>query len=571
MIRINQALFAGSLLSALFAAGGAAAAGPSLESACTVKLPPNSTSGAYASEDCKQVFVTPPAVGKARVSAVAPKQNLDFCPAVKKVGEVASTTLSAAATIAVKIQKMITDFDPLSKEIDTLNAKWIEANRVRDIAQATMDNAETTKSTLITAVTTAKSDLDLCLILNPDCSTQQAAYTAAVTELRAFVVATYAPAQQALITAKANSDAALAAYTRKTSDLVNALTPLFDLQNKLFELNVNVNTLYNQYIRLSGFTGSMLYSTTWSQAINDFQTANAGKSVVRMPIKRPRLAAAAIGVEGYTTDTPSILGFAIPGVVAGKSIDLMSMPLGTESMPKLTDQLDPSIQYEGVFGDSVSAQVNVSLMGACPFYPTGLAGGVQGDLNDLTAEVAMNAFYSYDLAVRRGYEASYNLAMWAKRVETIKKKGGFFSSKTLHEIVEDSSSSDWFSIKFTGNSGFTYTTAEQARITREVKGQLQERALLLLAIQMNVLPSGAKPGTIPPQPTGAGTAAAYLMNGCGYWSWCLAGSFVLGVLDSIFGSSTAVSSFEKSNNVWVKEVVSGIAFNEQAGAMSYAK
>ncbi|MGE5784052.1 MAG: hypothetical protein ACM3ZE_05655, partial [Myxococcales bacterium] len=145
------------------------------------------------------------------------------------------------------------------------------------------------------------------------------------------------------------------------------------------------------------------------------------------------------------------------------------------------------------------------------------------------------------------------------------------SSKTLHSIVEDSGSSDWFKIEFDASSaGFTYTAAEQDRITAEVKGQLQERALLMIARQMNYMPSDGKAPPVPPRaPTGAGLAASYLMRGCGYWSWCLGGSFVLGVLDSIFGSSSAVSEFKKSNSAWVTEQIRGIAFMEQTGGIGY--
>jgi len=572
MIRINRSVSIGAFIGGMFVAGGAAAA-PSLETRCTIRNPTSGVvSSAFSSENCNELYVLPPSVGKASVSAVSPRANLDFCPAVKQVGVIAVSTLTSAATLADKIAKMLADFDPLSDELDALAAELADALVARDIAKGNLDLLEEQKTDLTTDLATAKSDLDLCRLLNPDCTAEQAAYAAAVAALRSFLTTQYIPGKQAYIAAKAEYDASFREYTSKTADLAEALTPLFDLQDKLFNLNTTVTQLYNQYVRLSGFVASLTYSTGWAQAVAAFAAVNPSKSVVRIPIKKPRISASAIGMQGFSTDTPAILAFAIPGVVSGQTIDLMAQPTGTEEFPSLTSELDPNVQYNDVFGDSVGAQINVSLMGACPFYPNGLSGGLVGDINDLTAEVALNAFYTYDLQVRRGYQATYNMSEWVSRVEKVVKKGGFFSSSTLRTVVEDANSSDWFSITFNASvSGFSYTQAEQDRITKEVKGQLQERALLLLARQANLLPATGRPSLPSTQPTGAGLAAAYLMNGCGYWSWCLGGSFVLGVLDSIFGSSQAVADFKRSNSVWVSERVSGVAFTEQTGALTYSK
>jgi hypothetical protein len=572
MLRSIRLVSVNAVVCGLFVAGSALAGGPALETKCgTINNPSGLDAVAYPSEDCQQLFVLPPSTGKAVVSAVSPRQNLDFCPAVKKVGQTAASTLNSAAIVADKIEQMIKDYDPLSDEIDDLAEELNEASRQRDIAKDEFERLDAEKADLVANVATAKSDLDMCKLLS-SCTNEQELYEAAVTELRTFLTGEYVPGQKAYSVAKANYTSAFNAYSSATTDYAEALEPLFGLVDKLISLNTTVTTLYNQYVRLSGFTAALTYSTGWANAISSFQSANPGRTVSKMPIKRPRLAASAVGLQGFDTDTPAIIALAIPGVVSGQAYDMMALPSGDEQITSLTAPFDPSVQYDGAFGDSVGAQVNVSLMGACPFYPNGLNGGLVGDINDLTAEVAMNAFYEYDLQVRRGYTASYNMSQWLSRVEKVVKKGGFFSSKTLHEVVEDSNSSDWFSITFNASSsGFTYTPAEQERIKLEVKAQLQERALMLLALQMNLMPSNGSPSVPPLQPTGAGTAATYLMKGCGYWSWCLGGSFVLGVLDSIFGSSTAVSNFKKHNSVWVTETVNGVAFLEQKGVMTYAK
>ena len=108
------------------------------------------------------------------------------------------------------------------------------------------------------------------------------------------------------------------------------------------------------------------------------------------------------------------------------------------------------------------------------------------------------------------------MSSFVSRVEKKSKRGGFFSAKNIHSVVEDTRSSDWFKIKFDVDaSEFQYTPAEQSEITKDVKSQLIERAMKNLA-SVNTLNSTPPPMPSQPKTTGAGYAAVKIKKSC-WW------------------------------------------------------
>jgi hypothetical protein len=373
------------------------------------------------------------------------------------------------------------------------------------------------------------------------------------------------PDQRAAVAAKAKHDALFDEYTSKTTEVANAFLPLIDLQSKLEDLSVKVMQTYDKFTRMSGLAAQLTYSIPWGSIIQQYQSSNPGINFQRLPIKAANFSASVNPVlTGAGGQIPVILGFSIPGMTGtGANFfptgDGVVQPLSTSAdSPDVGPQVLP-------FGTSVSSQIVVSLLGSCQFYPTGVSGPVVGDLNHLTANMVSNVTYSYEVKAHRGYTAQYNLSQFVSRLERVKKTGGFFTSKTIHEIQDDANSSDWFSIAFDQTaSGFAYTDQEKINIAREARGQLMQRALRLLAVQNGMLPS--KPGAAPPlSPTGAGTAASYLQEGCGFYIWCQVGGWVLGTLDSIFGRQESVLNFKRNNNVWVTDRVDDATILERDG------
>jgi hypothetical protein len=259
---------------------------------------------------------------------------------------------------------------------------------------------------------------------------------------------------------------------------------------------------------------------------------------------------ASVKMNAEATELPAVLRSSIPGMrVSGiQGID-------ETNAPTRGDQTQPSAPASIDFSNSVSGQIVLSLVGACPYFEGPYSARTGINFQELAAYLVANVTYQYEAFVKRGYVAEYNLNNFYKRVETQKKKGGFFSSKTVHSIVEEGDSSDWFKIFFDAptTGEFQYTEAEQATISREVKADLIDRAMKRFAF----LAGGpTTPPAVPEMaPTGASSAAKALRK-CHLW-YCQAGSLGLGVLNSIFGRSTAVSSFQRTNDIWTKDTVRG--------------
>ncbi len=558
--------FAGATI--LVSAGASAA--PAAEPHCKTKVVnPAGAAGIMFDEDCHTAYVLPPVTGKASVSAVAPNTNLNFCPAVNQAGVVASKTIASAGVVADKIAAMIKGFDPLNKDLQDLQDKLAVASADKDAAAATLANDQIEQQEHISQIGVANSAYQTCVALNSPAQCEEALrdLNAEKAEYRTFIVNKLGPDQQKQIATQAAFDALSFSYTRKTKNLADATAPLFDLQAKLAELSNSVEQAYVHYAPLEGFTAQLTYSIPWDTLLTSYQAANPTLDFVRLPITEAKFSATAM-INNVATSLPAILAYAIPGMPKQGAIP--APPAGGFLRLGFGKGGDVGPAYMP-FGSSLSAQIVTSLTGSCDFYPNGYSGGVVGNINELTAHVTANLNYLYEIKARRGYTASYNMSSWISRVEKVKKKGGFFTSSTIHSVMEDGNSSDWFSIKFDQQaSGFAYSDQEKVNLTKEVKGQLMERALRLIAMQNGSMSKGP-PSTPPLAPTGIGTAAGYLMGGCGFWSWCTVAGWVLGTLDSIFGSSTAVSDFKKSNSAWVTDTVKDTAILLRPGSLTFVK
>jgi hypothetical protein len=546
-----------------------AAAIPAGEPRCPTNINVPGGSGAYYGEDCRTIYVPPPEEAVTRVSTISPRQNLDLCPGVAKVNEGVKATLVSIGDLSSRLATMTSSFDPLSARLKELEAALVDANQAREVAKAAFDSTANELEVLEADLDAAVGELQECrrLALDPvlDCQSQAASVAAARTSLRNFMQSTYLPAQRVLSEAEARVASQEERLLDEAERYQRATESIDALTNTLLNLNERLFAVYQQYARLAGLVAALNYSVGWGDLLKAYADANPGKVIERLAIKNTRLSAGVV-IEDAKTDVPGVLSYSVPGVLSGTNF--MNMPTGEETSG-MTEEHDPTKQYEGVFGDAIGAQLLVSLAAACPYYPNGFSGGQQGDINGLSANLSMNVSYNYDVKVRRGYTAQYNLSQWLRRIERTKKRGGLFSSKVLREVIEDGNSSDWFKISFDEVAKeFQYTDEEQARITAEVKGQLVERALRNVALQTSML-TGANPQPITVPPSGAGLAASYLIPGCGFWSWCTVTGWVLGVADSIFGRSEAVQNFHRNNNVWVTDTVSGVSILSRFGSLTF--
>lgn len=530
-------------------------AAPSLDGAkCgfSVQAPENGA-GVLFSKECNVAYVLPPVRGRAEVSAVARNLNLQFCNAVGKVGEVADSTISSMASISKQLKQLSARYEPMLEEADQIGQRLAIARAERtaalELQQLTGKRRDQAMSELEVQLTGLKS----CQLTATDAS--------ACSEFAEGVKAARAKVRE-IEYELSKADLKLSHATRKRDreqELLDAtqerytrsVEPILKLQSRLTELNQNVMDLYKEYAPLEGATAQIEYAIEWDELVESYRKSNPALALrwERIPVRTGELWAS-VKSSSQLVEIPAVIRSSIPGM---RSAGLDGIEESTGPVVGGQTNFSPPASID--FSNSVSGQIVLSLVGACPYFsgPNARRDGI--DFSELAAHMVANTTYTYEVGATRGYTASYNMNQFYKRVETKRKKGGFFSSKTIHSIVEDGNSTDWFKIEFDSpTSGeFQYSEAEQAEISREVKADLIDRALQRLAFLAGG--SATPPGLPTASPTGA-SAAAKALSRCPNW-YCQAGSLGLGVLNSIFGRSTAVASFERHNDIWTKDTVRG--------------
>jgi hypothetical protein len=217
-----------------------------------------------------------------------------------------------------------------------------------------------------------------------------------------------------------------------------------------------------------------------------------------------------------------------------------------------------------LFASSVSGQMVLSLLGACPLVDA--SGNIPADINEsaINSYIDPSIAYVYNLAVNRSYYARYNIAELFKRIQKQSTKGGLFSSKTIHSLVIERDSSAWFVFKADSEDP-RHEWEEQLRQT--VKAEIIARALQ----RVGVTPIGTSevPGIIPPGRTGASVISEGLGK-CPH-IYCQAGAFVLAGLDTVFSKKSAISEFISKNNFWEEETVKETKMVPQIGQVSFEK
>lgn len=538
---------------------------PSLNSRCNIRVKgPELGSGVMFDETCTTAYVLPPLHGSATVPNMLQNANLQFCPAVLKAGTVADKTMISSNIIADRILNMIKDFASLDKEIQDLRMQKAEAQPVyeslNDRVTSETNRSDALKEEFIKAKKDLKDCSDLATNAATECVTQNEEMARTKTAYLDHKTNVLAPLEESFQEKKVIYNKLDLKITELSKRYTEGLTPIFELQDRLVDLNSKVMDLYKTYAPMEGVVSQVLFELNYPSLINEYQKLNPSMAFEQVPIKAGMIFANGKSPSNYDlVSLPALLWSVVPGITDQKTGAAAMAPIrGPMQRLSLPGQTSPTINSNVGQLNSLSGQIALSLTGACNYFPTGADTNKKSmDFKSFAALLEANMKLTFEVGARRGYLATYNMSNFMSRVEKNTKKGGFFSSTNVHSVVEDNKSNDWFEIKFDqpGSSEFQYSPSEQSEITREVKGQLVDRALRNMAIA-----SGAQPilPSMPQQPvTGAGQLASSMRKGCGFNLYCQAGGFILGTLDNIFGQTTAVSDFKKQNNVWVSEKVSG--------------
>lgn len=552
--------------------GATAEAIPYINTTCRHKNPvstPKNAKGVYFSEDCSTAYVEPPIVGKTEIRALAPTANLDFCESIGEVHHITTRTIRSIDEISKKIEDMIRDYKPLDEALTQLRTEAEVARARSEKAKRELEAAETTMTAMKAEVKAALEAKEDCRLENPGqpekCREADAQYAAKDKEYREYRLGAYRAYRKAFDEALEEYDELNARVTASAQKFAQAIKPMMEMQVAISDLNTTAFDMYKQYAGLNGATGQMVYSIDWSQLIADYEKLNPHLSghFAAIPIREGTVWGSVVAPNSENLLTvPAVLSTDLPGLrPAG------GQGFGAGATIEPNEKTTPSPTLDGGVISSVSGKVVLTLNGACPFFKNKTEPAKDISFENLSAYLVLNTTFTYEVAARRGYDASYRLSQLMSRFEKYVKKGGFFSTSTSHEVIEDNQSNDWFKFKaFSEDSQYAYTPAEEEELKKTVKAELIDRALKEVA----VFNSGGilAPGLLAPGQSGAAAISSGLAR-CPHL-YCQAGALIFGVLDSIFGRKEAVSSFKRNNDVWKQETVRGVRMVDRYATVTFA-
>nr|BFD30952.1 hypothetical protein GTC16762_05700 [Pigmentibacter ruber] len=544
------------------------AGSPSLYNKCTfgnISHPKNSSAVAF-DEECLNAYVLPPNIGIAKVTAVQQSQNLGLCPALKtnlvSLGESTKTRL----ILLKKINKMLEEYKPLQLQRDKLYAVVSKNKALFDSASEKLNNNKVKEKKLLDRITETKTSYDRLVTIsaaNSEINLARDFYEKSLVEYKTFITGDLFKSENDYYFVKKEYLRYNEDYSYFDSKYAESIKPLLDLQKMVDDLERTSLESYKKYVSLEGLTAQILFNVDSTNILKGYKSLNKNLNLTWqvMPMKDAFFSASVKLADNSADSTATaLIDSVIPGIKSQSIKDLDS------------NQITPSLNEGQVtapypFG-SVSGKVRLNLNGACVYFDNVNKSVAGTDVNNITANLSLNVNYTYQVKVRRSFTAKYNLYNMLSRIEKQSTKGGWIKTSSLHSVVEDKNSGDWFHIKFDGDSSaFQYTPQEQDEITKQEKALLVDRALKQFAAINSGTPQPA-PALVTPPESGFMYASKQLRY-CPHF-YCQVGSFVLGTLSSIFGSSTAVSEFKNKTNVWAIDQIDGYQIIDRSGSLTFS-
>lgn len=413
---------------------------------------PQGSQGVMFDEECRTAYVLPPEEGDAAMKALAVNSNMNFCSSVNRIPQLSEKMVDSLDTVGSKVLAMIKDFEPQNAALQELREQTDTINADYELLKTRFDELEIQEGELKQAYIEAKNAYQDCKDLNDGdeekCANLRTDAEIAKTEWTGLKIGEFKETLRTLSTKKNELDKTRRKLARFTEELTTSLNPLFELQERLFTLKDKLSEMYKEYASLRGVTGQITFAVKWSEILNDYQKQNkeSGLNFVKMPIIDAKVHATAyVDRTNAQAGIPVLLHAAIPGLG-----EMGVEKIGSGDVEVKPDEIVPDEVKSAAFGlgdAAISGQMTLSLVGTCPYYADGIETNREEiNSDELTAYMTVNAVYEFPIKARRKYKANYHLARMMERFERKKKSNGFFSSKTVHEVTESSSSNDWFKI-----------------------------------------------------------------------------------------------------------------------------
>lgn len=317
-----------------------------------------------------------------------------------------------------------------------------------------------------------------------------------------------------------------------------------EYQQKYTNSIEGLKDLKSYYARTEGAVGKFLIESNYVDLVNEYQKKNPSLQFVRMPMEQSYIM---INEKAAKDGDP--LNLPMEAVISLTSPMADYIPLLKNIRdPKEGDVSAPKAPG-GIFSDGLSGEIALSAIGVCPMMKSsGLPDSI--NMNELETYISANVVYQYHVQIRRKHSITYNLAQLAKRIESSSKKGGFFSSKSVHSLTEKTESKNWITFDiYSDDPSYNYTEDYK----KEIKEQFLNSVLQEVAYVSFDSP-GAYPSVV--LPTGA-SGAQVVGEGLGKCPhlYCQVGMYAMKFLDATFGKKSAISEYIRTRDVWKQETL----------------
>jgi len=336
-------------------------------------------------------------------------------------------------------------------------------------------------------------------------------------------------------------------YTRKAAvakaaraTYKNAKSVFDEIADELGALRDRFRALFANYGGMIGGSSGFRYTSAWNDNIKRLRDENPGINFSKIMPKNTKVTTQMLGVK----DIDGRYGM-IPASLGGELKD------GVALFP--------------AYPESLSANVNLSVLGVCPILhpddfdiPTEHRNGIQN--------YGLIITYDYDSVYRVQADVTYNMYKMYQKIVSSGSSGGLFSSRSWTNVEEHNFFRDSFSVQWSDKEN-TLTQAEKDARETEMRHAVLERlaslALPTAPNRVEVLAAAAPP------PHGAVVISCTLMNACPGNVYCVAGAAVFQVLDAIFGSSSTTASYTNITDIAVTERYSNAQKITKSGLTSY--
>lgn len=281
--------------------------------------------------------------------------------------------------------------------------------------------------------------------------------------------------------------------------------------------------------------GQFLMESSMPEILKGYSDANPSLRVTEMPIDQAFLSVNEIKLD-------EALASSMPWILSLRAIGIGNMPMLRD--PNLLLQykdLAPGAAPDGskIFGGALSGELVVGNLGACAVL-SHLGSRTSFSAGDMKPYVGASVAYGYQVQVTRKHRLSYNFKELVRQLHEQTKRGGLFNSSTLNSFIDQRSTGTWIDFKVSSeDTRYEYTDA----YVREVKKEFIDRAIAQIVALQTGSPA-AMLSLIEPGKNGAGTIGDELGK-CPHL-YCQIGSAGMKMLNSIFGSATAVAELTRT-------------------------